>query len=246
MKEKYRVLSRDAIKYIAAAAMLCNHISTVFMKPGTFPAEVFLDIGYFTAITMCFFLVEGFYQTRSRKKYLIRLAVFAGISEIPFCFAFSEKGCLEFRGMNMIFTLFLCFLILVTEENVNNKFLRHTAVAGLVTLSCFSDWAVLAPVFTLLFFRARGSRSRLVKAFIFAAVLFGLLNFAGGTDRFTLALSLLYALGSMLGIVLSGVTIIFLYNGKRARLGRTFSKWFFYWFYPIHLLVLGVLRHCSV
>ncbi|HJD25265.1 MAG TPA: conjugal transfer protein TraX, partial [Candidatus Blautia intestinipullorum] len=26
--------------------------------------------------------------------------------------------------------------------------------------------------------------------------------------------------------------------------GRNFSKWFFYWFYPAHLLILGVMRIC--
>ena len=52
-------LSRDAIKYIAMLTMLLNHISTIFMQPGHLLSELFLDIGYFTAITMCYFLVEG-------------------------------------------------------------------------------------------------------------------------------------------------------------------------------------------
>ena len=30
-------------------------------------------------------------------------------------------------------------------------------------------------------------------------------------------------------------------QGRRKTLGRTFSKWFFYCFYPGHLLVLGIL-----
>lgn len=45
-------LNRDAIKGIAMGTMLLNHISQIFMPSGTFWAECFLDIGWFTAITM--------------------------------------------------------------------------------------------------------------------------------------------------------------------------------------------------
>ena len=158
MDEKYRILNRDIIKYIAMITMLLNHISTVFMEPGTFLAEVFLDIGYFTAITMCYFLVEGFHHTRSRKKYGQRLAVFALISEIPYCLAFTEQGVIEFYGLNMIFTLLLCFWILCAMENIPAGPVRNILIALLIFLSLFCDWALLAPVFTLLFAWARNSK----------------------------------------------------------------------------------------
>ena len=55
----WRVLNRDVIKYIAITAMLLNHIANIFLVPGTLWYEVLVDIGYFTAITMCYFLVEA-------------------------------------------------------------------------------------------------------------------------------------------------------------------------------------------
>ena len=57
-----------------------------------------------------------------------------------------------------------------------------------------------------------------------------------------MAQALLWTLSAISGQVLAAVCILFLYNGQQARRGRTCFKWFFYAFYPLHLLVLGVLR----
>ena len=119
---EHKNLNRDVIKYIAMLTMLLNHISQIFMKSGYFLSELFLDIGYFTAITMCYFLVEGFQYTHSKKNYAIRLLIFALISEIPYCMAFTKNGVLEFQGLNMLFTLLICFTILIVNEKVLNKF----------------------------------------------------------------------------------------------------------------------------
>ena len=158
MDEEYRILNRDIIKYIAMITMLLNHISTVFMEPGTFLAELFLDIGYFTAITMCYFLVEGFHYTRSRKKYGQRLAVFALISEIPYCLAFTEQGVIEFYGLNMIFTLLLCFWILCAMENIPAGAVRNVLIALLIFLSLFCDWAPSGALYLPFFSHGRGIR----------------------------------------------------------------------------------------
>ena len=237
-----RGLSRDGIKYIAMVTMLLNHISTIFMESGSVMAEVFLDIGYFTAPVMCYFLAEGYQYTHSKRKYGCRLALFALISEFPYCLAFTTEGVIEFAGMNMIFTLLLCFCILCVVDRVSGRLARVLAVAGLILLSSISDWALLARVFTLLFAWAGRSRQKTAAAFGIAVLLFGLLNYEGGVGRFPVGINLLYTLGCMAGVALAGIVIVCLYNGKRMKKGRQFSKWFFYLFYPVHLLVLGVIR----
>jgi hypothetical protein len=201
-----------------------------------------LDIGYFTAITMCYFLVEGFQYTRSKKKYAGRLLLFALLSEVPYCLAFSEGETLRFCGMNMMFTLLLCFLILLVTERVSNRVWKVLAIVGLTVLSLISDWPLLAPVFTLLFARARGSVEKTRAAFVCSALLFGAMNFAIGVGSLPIATNLVHAAGGMLGIAAAAVVILCCYNGERMERGRTFSKWFFYWFYPGHLLLLGLLR----
>lgn len=241
-REKYRVLNRDIIKYIAMLTMLLNHISTVFMEPGSVLAEFFLNIGYFTAIIMSYFLVEGFAYTHSKSAYAKRLALFAVISEIPYCLAFTQNGILEFYGMSMMFTLLLCFGILLARENIKNQRLQNMAVTGLFLCSLISDWALLAPMFTLLFAEAKGSERKVKRAFVISAAAFGVLNFAEGIGRFSMPVNVIYALWSVVGIGFAGITIVYLYNGKRMERGKQFSKWFFYLFYPIHLMILGILR----
>ena len=59
-KAPWQILNRDIIKYIAMITMLLNHIATIFLERGTALYVAFIIIGYFTAITMIYFLVEGY------------------------------------------------------------------------------------------------------------------------------------------------------------------------------------------
>lgn len=234
--------NRDQIKYLAMAAMLCNHVATVFLSEGTFWHELLVNIGYFTAITMCYFLVEGYTYTRSKRKYGGRLLLFALLSQLPYMLAFSKGDQLSFVGINMMGSLFLCFLILEVQSSSLSPEYQKAATVVLIVLSIFCDWPVFAPAFTLMFLRAKGDRRQQGTFYFYAAVLFGLTNFLEKLGTMPLWAVTLSALGSAAAICASGFFTLFLYNGKRAVHGRNFSKWFFYLFYPVHLLVLGLIR----
>ena len=100
----------------------------------------------------------------------------------------------------------------------------------------------LAPVFTLLFRWSGQDQKRLRFSFALSAALFGWLNYTSSVWLYPTAQCLLMACGSMAGIAASGFVILYLYNGQRAARGKKFSQWFFYLFYPVHLLMLGVIR----
>lgn len=236
-KEKsFRILNRDAIKYFAMFAMLLNHIANIFLTPGTFLAEVFFDIGYFTAITMCYFLVEGYRHTRSKKKYGTRLFIFALLSQFPFSFAFAHGGAL-----NMIYTLFICFLILVVREKVINIAWKNILVILLVLATAVGDWPIFAAVFVIMFDAAGNDTKKFWRTYLVGLIGFGLLQFMAYSMSASSVKALLCAVGACLGMLASGLTLRYLYNGKRAAHGRNISKWFFYIFYPAHLLVLGII-----
>ena len=238
-EKRLQVLNRDAIKYIAMFAMLLNHIAHIFLERGTPLYEIFQDIGFFTAPVMCFFLVEGYTYTRSKRGYGLRLLVFAVLSQIPFQLAFG------YSTLNMIYTLLCCFLILVVMEKVSNPLLCRGLLLMLILATTGGDWPVAAPILTILLAIDWGDRRKMAVNYGVVYLLFAILNVQsymnGETGDWTLY-AVTHALVSGLGILAAAVATLVLYNGERAKHGRTFSKWFFYVFYPGHLLILYLIK----
>lgn len=235
---KMQILNRDTIKYIAMFTMLLNHVAHMFLPSGSIGTELLMDIGYFTAPTMCYFIVEGYEYTRSKKKYGLRLLLFAVVSQVPFTLAF------EFGNLNMIFTLLCCFLILVVMDKVANPIFRMLLVMLLMFATVLGDWPLFAPIFTILFHNNRGNRKKLISSYGITGILFVFITIQSNLMRaeYTVTEAVLFGMLSGIGIIMSAVVILFLYNGKRAERGRSFSKWFFYIFYPGHLILLYVIR----
>lgn len=231
-------LTREQIKYIAIAAMTVNHIGTGLIPDGLMKT-VMQDIGYFTAIVMCFFLAEGFRYTSSKKRYGSRILLFGFISQIPFFMAFG------YPELNMMFTLFLCFLLLVIRTD--GRFAGKRLVPGLlvVFLSGFCDWPFMAPVFTLLFYNAGAEWGERKKACGFVVILYLIFTFVSTCGTvYGAAQALLRAVCSSIAPAEACLTILFLYNGKEnsGKGSRAWGKWFFYIYYPVHLLLIGIVR----
>lgn len=234
-----RILNRDVIKYIAMFTMLLNHIAHMFLTGGTPLHEILEDIGFFTAPVMCFFMVEGYAYTRSKVRYGLRLFLFAVLSQIPFSLAFGQ------RGLNMMYTLFCCFLILVVMEKVSSPVLQAGCVLFLMLATVNGDWPIVAPLLTFLLCRNAGDRRKQAVSFGVVYLLFAVLNtqnYMFGEQGDWTVYAVTHAALSGIGILVAAVVVLVFYNGERAQKGRNFSKWFFYIFYPAHLLVLYMIK----
>ena len=96
--------------------MLIDHTNKALIYPNlnggrlNTVSDIFDIIGRIAFPIFAFLLVEGFFKTRSRAKYLATLLVFGVISEIPFDL-FTTKQFFEPNWNNIMFTL---ALVLVT------------------------------------------------------------------------------------------------------------------------------------
>jgi len=111
---------QTALRLIACASMLIDHIGDVW-----FPQAVWMHVlGRPAFPIFAFLLAEGAARTRSPLRYLLRLGVFAAISEAPFDFAFS--GGVDWSCQNTIVTLFFGCAMLLSLDRVNGS--QKTAV----------------------------------------------------------------------------------------------------------------------
>ena len=222
--ENCKILNRDQIKLLAVVTMTLNHFAHVFLTPGTVLCEVLQDIGYFTAMTMCFFLVEGYRYTRSRKDYARRLLAFAILSQVPYVMA------LGIYQLNVLFTLLICFLILCLMDSAMAPWKRRLSIFGLFLVSCACDWSFMLPMGAVLLKRGEGQPRRQVLAYAAVAGIFWLLNIPGYMDA-GVGSALLHSFYAILGIAASAAWAAAWAAaaplGSRVSSGIMFSSMFF-------------------
>lgn len=209
------------------------------------------DIGRISFVLFTYLIVEGFVYTRSRARYLLRLFLFALLSEIPFDLAFSGEVA-DWSGQNIYWTLFLGVLMLTCWEYLGQYRGAWIPAARLVVLFlscvtaflCAMDYRFMGILLIFVFYRTRG-KFLAIQILAAALVMFvgtwgsNCIRYAG---TYTVIYLLRFSLRELYGLF--AFALIFLYNGER---GRQLPKPFYYGFYPLHLLFLyGVARLTGV
>lgn len=225
--KKFHLLSGSSLKIIAIISMLIDHAALVLLywgvlydnQPiieGTSLYNIYIlyrimrTIGRIAFPIFCFLLVEGFIHTSNRKSYALRLLLFAFISEIPFDLAVSGEW-MAFDSCNVFFTLFIGLLTIWAMNELRDVLPMQILIVifGCLLAEFIScDYSFKGIVLIALLYYFRYDRS--------------MQAIAGG-------ISLYWEWPAIFAFI-----PICMYNGTR---GRSI-KYFFYIFYPAHLLLL--------
>lgn len=231
-------LGGDAIKYIAIFAMLLDHIGWTFLPFASPLSQIFHTVGRITAPIMCFFIAEGYRRTKDVKKYLMRLFIFALVSQIPWCVMHGQS--LDTLSFNMFFTLFFALLAVIAEDKIENPTLRTLAVFSCAAATVFSDWYVFAVLWSVSFFRFKAEPKKLFLSFSAVSLMYSgymfYLNLEAGNDPEKSLLSVLFTLGTFLSLP-------FISSYDETKRPNKKSRLVFYLFYPLHMLLLGIVKY---
>lgn len=250
-------ITASTMKIIAMAAMLLDHVAVVFIGSYmayqlNWPATSNLDdpalqrwmsesgsagifwtyyairlVGRLAFPLFAFMLFEGFMQTSSRGKYLLRILILALISEVPYDLAM-YGSVWDIRKQNTCFTLFLGLSAMIvcdlikhnkkwTEKPKFRKVLGYSTwiVMALISLLMGDDYGFFGVLSVFAFWSLRSSR-------IYSALFSSLVLF----------------LSSQVEMVSAFAAIpLALYKGEKG-IGSKWFKYGCYAFYPLHLLIL--------
>ena len=231
-----RGLSRNQLKYLVIIAMVIDHIGWAFVPTASYLGQAMHFIGRLTGPTMAFFVAEGYLHTRDVKTYALRLGLFALLSWPAF--SYFEYGRFFTPHFGVIYTLLLGLLaVWIWDALPVHPLLRLLPIAGLCWLSQWGDWSywdVLWPL-ALVMFRDKPR----VKWWAFTAICAAACGYImwyymdHGRPWW-------YGIHN-LGILLAPLLLRFGYSGESGS-RHPFHKWFFYAFYPAHLVVLALLQ----
>ena len=211
-------LTGNQLKILAMITMTCDHVGMQI-----FPQLLWLRIiGRLAMPIYAYMIAEGCRHTRDRKKYLLRLFGMGALCQVVY---FVAMGSL-YQCILITFSLSVCLICLLdaVEQEQN-----------------FRNWGKLFAGTVLIFFLCVVLPDLLPNTdyevdYGLPGVLLPVLIYGAGTRGLLLGLFLVAMQhGGIQWMAFGAVPLLLCYNGKR---GRANIGKLFYWYYPIHLVVI--------
>ena len=232
--ERSRGLDGGALKGIAAALMLTDHVGAILLPE----VPVLRCVGRLAFPIFAFFIAEGYTHTRDFGRYFRRLAILAVVSEIPFNL---ENGAVfDPARQNVLWTFCLALLTLRGLEALGRErgfgrwagcglVLAAGFAAGELLRTDYGGWGVVTVA--LLQLCRDGKYAKLWLLLAMAAV--------NGLGMGSLTMPVFGGEMPIQIFAVAALPVIWLYNGQAGPKGLRRA---FYVFYPAHLLVLEGIR----
>lgn len=209
----------ELLKYIAFFLMIGDHYSNLFLTD----ENILKYLGRIVFPLFSFVLVYNYiFNTTNKKKYIIRIFLFALISEPFYQFAFNEY--FSHYSMNILFSLGIgLFLLYIYEEYKEWKIMYLIIFPFLIIFNFYISYGIqsIFLILSLYFFLKKNN----IFNFIILCLSIFLLN---------IFLSILISL-----IGLFSILVIYIVSKININIYR--NKYIFYIFYPLHLLLLKLI-----
>ncbi len=230
--KKYKILSGSVLKCIALFTMIVDHVGLhllrnsgiVLLYTSAGPLELFTlmrKVGRLAFPIYCFLLVEGFLHTHDRRKYGLNLLAFALISEIPW--NLEHTGALYCPSQNVFFTLFLGYAGMCCIEELKERPLEQLIsliALVLVAMNLKADYGTGGFAFILVMYLLR--EQKILQAIVGTCIESG---------------------GWAAGLAFIPIN---LYNGQRGFIQGKFMKYLFYCAYPVHIMIIYLIKKKTV
>ena len=242
IKKPFGGLTANMLRTIAVIFMLSDHIWATALSFGDWMTY----IGRMAFPIFAFQIAEGFVHTSNFKKYALRLLGFAVITEIPFNLFYSSRWFNPYH-QNVLFTLLLGLLaIKVIDGLKKDRSLKNIALSvlwlGLIILASvvgFVDYNHYGVLTVIMFYLMRDFPfawlGQLIGMILINIVIFEGLVFPVEIFGKT------FEIPSQ-GFAVFALIPIWLYGNRKGKSSKIL-QYGFYAFYPLHMLVLFLIKH---
>ena len=234
-------LTSFALHLLAMAFMLCDHLWAMVV-PGN---DWLTDIGRIAFPIFAFMTVEGYFHTKNFRKYLLRLFIFALISEIPFNLVMGGRLLYPLH-QNVLWTFLLGLGLVWLNERVREKKLPLRLLVGIGTvilayvlgIITFVDYYHAGVLTVLVFYFFRGRKWWCFAGQLLALWYINVEMLSGFAYELVIGGHTVFLVRQ--GFALLSLIPIWLYRGRQGPYNRGLRA-LYYGFYPVHLLVLWII-----
>ena len=209
------------IKMLGILTMILDHLGFIFFRE-----NIYLRLlGRISFPLFAFQLAIGYSHSKNKEKHIIRMIIFALISQLPFMVFVSTGAPNIGHFLNIGFTLSLGLLGMYAYENIKQPLIKILSILSVIFLGYLMpiDYGYLGVSLCIVFYIIRSNKMASM--------------FSSGT------LIILKSIieKSLVKIPMLGALIpIYSYNGKKG-FDNKFTKYFFYVFYPLHMIIFVII-----